>query len=213
MVLHLFSSLDFGTESEKAEEDLKSVQDEKEELQKEWFEIERNAPDESSEEIEIKLKEAEDELRSVLRRGEAIARILNLISKIQERDSSIYSDLKAEIEEQVLTLTNSRYTSVKMEESIPQGFIRNDGALIDYELLSAGTKDVLSLALRLSMAKHFLKEARGFLIMDDPLVDMDPERQQKSGEVIQKFAENKQVIIFTCHPKHAEILGGNHILL
>jgi exonuclease SbcC len=203
----------FVKQYEKIVEELESAKDEKEELQKEWFEIERNAPDESSEEIEIKLKEAEDELFSVLRRGEAIARIQNLITKIQERDSSKYSDLKAEIEEHVLTLTNSRYTSVKMEESIPQGFIRNDGAFLDYDMLSAGTKDVLSLALRLSMAKYFLKEACGFLIMDDPLVDMDPVRQQKAGEVIQKFAENKQVIIFTCHPKHAEILGGNQIKL
>ena len=204
----------FLKQYENAEEELKSARYEKDEFQEEWFEIERNAPNESSEEIEIKLEEAEAELRSISRRGEAIARIRDLSIQIQEEmDSFTYSDLKAEIEEHISTLTDSRYTSVKMEESIPQGFIRNDGALVDYELLSAGTKDVFSLALRLSMAKYFLKEASGFLIMDDPFVDMDPKRQKRAGEIIRKFAEYKQVIIFTCHPTHAEILGGNQIPL
>ncbi|AKB57974.1 AAA family ATPase [Methanosarcina barkeri] len=204
----------FIEEYKKEEDKLNSAKDKKEELREEWFEIERNAPNESSEELMKKRMDFEAELHSTLRRGEAIARIRDLSIKIQEEmDSSIYSDLKKVIEGQISTLTDSRYTAVKMEESIPRGFIRNDGEILDYELLSAGTKDALSLALRISMAKYFLKEAEGFLIMDDPFVDMDPERQQRAGEIIRKFAEDKQVVIFTCHPMHAKILGGNQITL
>lgn len=34
-------------------------------------------------------------------------------------------------------------------------------------------KDVFSLIFRLSITKYFLKEAEGFLIMDNPFVDTD----------------------------------------
>lgn len=80
-------------------------------------------------------------------------------------------------------------------------------------MLSIGTRDVLSLALRLSMANHFLKEANGFLIMDDPLVNLDPDRQKKAAEVLKEYAKHKQMVIFTCHPSHAELLGGHPIKL
>jgi len=72
---------------------------------------------------------------------------------------------------------------------------------------------VLALALHLSMANHFLKEADGFLIMDDPFVDLDPDRQKRAAELINRFAEEKQMLIFTCHQSHADLLGGNQIVL
>jgi exonuclease SbcC len=76
-----------------------------------------------------------------------------------------------------------------------------------------GTKAGLGLALRLSMAGYFLKDLEGFLILDDPMVDMDPERQKAAADVVRGFSKNKQVILFTCHPNHAEMLGGNLIRL
>jgi exonuclease SbcC len=63
------------------------------------------------------------------------------------------------------------------------------------------------------MANRFLGGADGFVIMDDPLVNLDPDRQLKAAALLRVYAENRQVIIFTCHPAHAEILGGNLLLL
>jgi len=53
----------------------------------------------------------------------------------------------------------------------------------------------------------------GFVILDDPLVDLDPVRQQATAAVIKSFSEDKQVIVLTCHPAHADLLGGNLIAL
>ena len=80
-----------------------------------------------------------------------------------------------------------------------------------YDLLSTGTQDVLAIALRLAFAREFLGEEKSFIMLDDPLVDLDPERQAKTSEVIQSFSEDHQVILFTCHPSHAEQLGGTLI--
>lgn len=198
------------------EKDIGAKIEKKYDLLKERLDLEKEAPDESSEELKNQQKEAETEFQNVLRKGKAIARIRDLTQIIlAEMDSCTYEGLKTDLEQYVSFMTNGKHMSVKMENgnNFPCGFVRNDGAILDYELLSTGTKDVFSLALRLSMAKYFLKEASGFLIMDDPFVDMDPERQQKAGEIIRKFAKDKQVVIFTCHPTHAKILEGNQIHL
>ena len=71
----------------------------------------------------------------------------------------------------------------------------------------------MGLAVRLAMSKYFLQGSDGFIAMDDPLVDLDPERQQKSAEVLKAFARDKQLIIFTCHPSHVTLLGGNNMTL
>jgi ABC-type multidrug transport system ATPase subunit len=57
------------------------------------------------------------------------------------------------------------------------------------------------------MARYFLRDLDGFLILDDPLVDLDEERQRAASQVIQGFSKGKQVILFTCHPDHADYWG------
>ncbi|MDO8724602.1 MAG: AAA family ATPase [Candidatus Methanoperedens sp.] len=177
-------------------------------------ELEKNMPEQSAEEFKKQLAETEEQFQAVLRKGKAIARIKDMAFEISEQmNSGLYDELKNDLEKFVSALTNGRYAQVELEEGLPQGFIRDDGELLTYELLSAGTKDVLAMALRLSMAGHFLKNADGFLIMDDPLVDLDPERQKKAAELLRKYAEEKQILIFTCHPSHAELLEGHQIML
>jgi uncharacterized protein YhaN len=51
------------------------------------------------------------------------------------------------------------------------------------------------------------------IFMDDPLVDLDLDRQLKAADSIKDFAENKQLFLLTCHPAHAKMLGGNKIEL
>lgn len=78
-------------------------------------------------------------------------------------------------------------------------------------LLSAGTYDSVALALRLALLDNILGESKGFLILDDCLVDLDPDRRGKAAELIKNFAERHQVIFTTCSPETAGLLGGNLI--
>lgn len=208
------NNIDFFIEEyERNSGELESKKENRTELLLQRAELEKDTPDESAEEFRKQLAETEERFQAVLRKGKAIARIKYLASEISEQmDSGMYDDLKNDLEKLVSALTNGRYEQVELKEGLPKGFIR-DGELLTYELLSAGTKDVLAMALRLSMASHFLKNADGFLIMDDPLVDLDPERQKKAAELLRKYAEEKQILIFTCHPSHAELLEGHQIML
>jgi len=74
------------------------------------------------------------------------------------------------------------------------------------ELLSQGTLGSLALATRLALAELYLKDDNGFLVMDDPFTDMDPDRRKAAAVALSSFAKERQVLLFTCHPLHAEEL-------
>jgi uncharacterized protein YhaN len=61
------------------------------------------------------------------------------------------------------------------------------------------------------MAEYFLQDKSGFLILDDPLVDMDLTRQALAAEQINEFAKTRQVIFLTCHPQTAKMLNVKFI--
>ena len=205
---------EFIRKYEEMETNLKELTDEHHKLIQERIQLEAKSPDRSVEEFERDLAEAEERFNAELRKGMAIARIKeSMESLLEEMDSTTYKGLEKNVSELMEKMTGGRYKDVVMEESIPSGFHRKDGVVMPYENLSTGTKDVLGIALRLAITKRFLEEKEGFVIMDDPLVDLDPDRQSKAAEAIKDFAENKQLILLTCQPSHAKLLGGNQIEL
>lgn len=204
----------FIREYEAMESRLKELADDHNKLIQDRIRLEGKAPDRSVEEIERDLAEAEERFDAELRNGMAIARIKeNMEGLLEEMDSSTYKGLEKSVSELIQKMTGGRYIQVEMQESIPSGFHREDGVVMPYENLSTGTMDVLGIALRLGITKRFFEEKEGFVIMDDPLVDLDPDRQSKAAEAIKEFAEDKQLILLTCHPSHAKLLGGHQIEL
>jgi hypothetical protein len=65
---------------------------------------------------------------------------------IQGLDRDTYTGIRRKLEGYVASITGSRYSKVRMNESLPEGVVRSDGAHLDYALLSTGTKDALALA-------------------------------------------------------------------
>ena len=181
------------------------------------LEIERagiHPPDQSSEELQEQLDELNDVFDIVLRKGKAILRVREVADELGGHlDQQAFIGLKSDIERFVAGMTDHRYEQIKIDESLPTGFVRSDGNLIETDLLSTGTLDVLGLALRLSMANYFLKQQEAFLVMDDPFVDMDPGRQSNAANLLKEYSNTKQLIVFTCHPTHADLMGGNRVVI
>lgn len=74
--------------------------------------------------------------------------------------------------------------------------------------LSRGTAEQLYLCLRLGLGAEFARRDRALpLIMDDILVNFDPERSRAVAEVLCEFAGAHQVLLFTCHPETAQLLA------
>ena len=175
-------------------------------------EHEKSEPEISAEELERQVPEIEDAFKRVLRQGEAVGRVYDVAKNlVEEMDSKTFKGLETGLVRYVSNMTEDRYTAIDMEESLPRGFVRQDGHVLPYNLLSTGTKDVLGLSLRLAMAEHFLQDADGFLALDDPLVELDPRRQERGARILADFAKERQVLLFTCQPQHAKLLAGNRI--
>jgi exonuclease SbcC len=206
--------LDFISQYEEMESRLKVLTEERNKLIQERIRLEGKAPDRSVEEFERDLAEAERKFSAELRKGMAIVRIKETMDHLlKEMDSITYKNLEKDVSDLLQKMTEGRYQDVVMEEVTPNGFRMNNGVVMPYDYLSTGTKDILGIALRIAITKQFLGQKEGFVILDDPLVDLDPVRQQATAAVIKGFSEDKQVIVLTCHPAHAELLGGNRIVL
>jgi exonuclease SbcC len=176
--------------------------------------VEARAPKESAEELAVRQKEAEAELEAQIRRGQSLLRIASTAEALLgTSDAAVSAGMRAPLEEMVAAITGGRHVRVQMDGTLPSALGQPEGGSISWELLSAGTRDALALAVRLAMASYFLKGSDGFLIMDDPLVDMDPVRQKAAAAAIAAFSAGRQLILFTCHPATAELFTGNLIRL
>ena len=68
--------------------------------------------------------------------------------------------------------------------------------------LSRGTREQLFLALRLALILSLDKGAEPLpVVLDDVLVNFDPERSRAVRQELARFAEERQVIMFECNPE------------
>ncbi|MGH2511256.1 MAG: AAA family ATPase [Candidatus Limnocylindrales bacterium] len=78
---------------------------------------------------------------------------------------------------------------------------RPDGTAVPISGLSTGTAEQLYLALRFGLVEHFAREAETLpIVMDDILVNFDPDRAERAARSIEDLARRHQVLYFTCHP-------------
>jgi uncharacterized protein YhaN len=76
------------------------------------------------------------------------------------------------------------------------------------EELSRGTVEQLYLCLRLGLAGEFARRTASLpLIMDDVLVNFDPQRARAVACELAHFSRQHQILIFTCHPETAGLFA------
>ncbi|MEW5913716.1 MAG: AAA family ATPase [Thermodesulfobacteriota bacterium] len=77
------------------------------------------------------------------------------------------------------------------------------------EILSRGTRDQLYLCLRLALAQEMTAGHEPLpLILDDPLVNFDDERLAAALDLLCALAQERQVLLLTCHQHQAELIQG-----
>ena len=101
-----------------------------------------------------------------------------------------YQRLYAPIGEQTITVTDSTGASKSPGE------------------LSRGTREQLYLALRFGLIREFGEHAEPLpVVVDEALVNFDPQRARLAAEAFAKLSETNQVLVFTCHPSTAEMFA------
>ncbi|MDZ7721069.1 MAG: AAA family ATPase [Balneolaceae bacterium] len=170
--------------------------------------LEKDAPDTSSEELEKMLEEAEADFERIYHEAETLAKVRErTLDLLESMDANTYSGLEQSFLNWVQQMVGNRFDTIQMNGDLPQTFQTDDGRPLTYEILSHGTKDIVALAWRFALTEYFLKDQAGFIVLDDPMVDMDPERRKMASEAIEVFAKKQQVLVMTCHPEHAKQIG------
>ena len=74
--------------------------------------------------------------------------------------------------------------------------------------LSRGTREQLYLALRFGLVREFGEHAERLpVVVDEVLVNFDPDRARLAAEAFATLSETNQVLVFTCHPGTADLFA------
>ncbi|MEJ2365415.1 MAG: hypothetical protein P8017_12195, partial [Deltaproteobacteria bacterium] len=101
------------------------------------------------------------------------------------------------------TITTGRYEAIVAphgEENIE--VVGVNGSRYQLDILSRGTAEQLYLSLRFGYIQEFGRRSRPLpVVMDDILVNFDPQRARASINTIMELADRNQILFFTCHPE------------
>ena len=97
-------------------------------------------------------------------------------------------------------VTGGRYADVLINRDFSaMTRVQDDSVARNAEYLSAGTMDIMYLAVRLAVCELALPDGEPCpLILDDALVNLDDERLEQAMKLLEEIARERQVILFSC---------------
>lgn len=150
-------------------------------------------------------------LRSVLARLTREAEAVKLLSRLVKEEHAkaqrrLLEPLVGEIRPYLATLRPNTEIQIspelKVEKLVRRGVEENLGQL------SGGTREQLSIIVRLGLAQVLAKEGHVFpLILDDTLGWTDDHRFAQMVKILSAAAERMQIIVLSCHPMRFEKMG------
>ena len=108
-------------------------------------------------------------------------------------------------------VTGGRYADVLINRDFSaMTRVSDDAVSRKAEYLSAGTMDIMYLAVRLAVCELALPEGEPCpLILDDALVNLDDERLEQAMKLLGEISKERQVILFTCrNPEERKAIGA-----
>lgn len=177
-------------------------------------ELENLLPKASSKEMQAELKELENQVESLKNKAHNLIEIKKVFSeKLNEMDQNSFKPLVNSFSRNLQILTAGKYEagvidsdfSVKLKSEQKQELPGN------LDLLSYGTYDAAALALRFAIFDNLFSEYGGFIILDDCLVNFDPERRKNAVKLIKEYQKKYQIIYTTCDPERAAEFEANII--
>ena len=160
------------------------------------------------ESIEEKISKCIEDYDELLLRKSIYSRKLDLIEKtkafMEEAKTNVSSRFVAPLQEGF----NKFFHAVEEEK---QGAIIMDanldvnemssGGMKEFEYLSQGYKDVIAICKRLALVEQIFVKTSPFIILDDPLVNLDDKKTELIKKVLEKFGEKYQVIYLCAHSR------------
>jgi uncharacterized protein YhaN len=125
---------------------------------------------------------------------------------LREFERSRQPAVLAEAGKVLATVTQGRYRGVLQDDDQIVVLDQGGSRKLPGEL-SRGTVEQLYLCVRLGLAAELGRRSAYLpLVMDDVLVNFDPERARAVATALAEFAETHQILFFTCQPAIRDLL-------
>lgn len=168
-------------------------------------EAESNTKDRAAEEYIEELQAATEDFKAKKTAYSHWKNIYRLFLRLKEENKgNPAKDIEDKFREYLSYVSGGEVVLSSLDDELNARIVSGKHALT-YDILSSGTKDTISLAFRLAMLEHIYPDGGGLAVFDDPFTDMDPKRVREACKLIEKFAENNQVIFITCDDKYEKI--------
>ncbi len=132
----------------------------------------------------------------------------------RETLTSAIEVLEPRCAELLRALTRGRYEQISFDRTTlaPAVYSPEKGDEVDPdEELSCATREQVYLAARLALTRLLWPEVCPPIMLDDPLVNFDPERRREAVEIIGSLASEAQVLLFTCQDSYDA--AADHVIV
>ncbi len=115
----------------------------------------------------------------------------------EEMNTRFAPRLCASAGKHLAALTDGKYDTLTLDDQFAIRLQGEEGTH-PAEQFSAGTRDAVYFAFRLA-AGEMLSATPLPMVLDDPFTNLDPARKKAAEGLLQKAAEDRQILYFTCH--------------
>lgn len=144
------------------------------------------------------LEHAQLELQELEERYQILDKTVTYLEKAKERFSLRYlEEIKGRFQE-YMELLNEGTTMESVLDTKLKLKVTQTGSKKDVDCFSAGYRDLLYLCLRFALADTLCGQ-EGFLILDDPFVNLDKDKIEQGLAFLEKLSRKHQIIYLTCH--------------
>jgi uncharacterized protein YhaN len=211
--LHRYSPERLQAEGDELDHEVQELEGKLASLQEQFGRLdERREQLESAEELSVLRQRRKGLLAELVETANRWC-VLTICLRFLQKARQIYEQERKqpvlrESEQFFRTITHGRYQAIVAphgEESIE--VVGANGSRYELEILSRGTAEQLYLSLRFGYIQEFGRRARPLpVVMDDILVNFDPQRVRASIGAILELAHRHQILFFTCHPETVTLI-------
>jgi DNA repair exonuclease SbcCD ATPase subunit len=160
---------------------------------------------------EERVKQLEDEEAAETLRLDAIRRLKSAVDEAKAKVlAGIAEPVEARSTEILERIVGRPFAQIRLGDGMELKSVRPECCqqTASVEHMSAGEKEQIYFATRLALAEVLSEGERQALVLDDPLVNTDPERLPRVLKLITEKSDRLQFVILSCHPERYVGLPG-----
>ena len=142
------------------------------------------------------LKERKKEMESRL---SSLRKASELLQKAKDNLNAKYTaPLNASLSKYFDILAKGSDLSITMDVN-KELIIKANGIETTEKNLSEGYKDIVNICYRFALIDAMYKNEQPIIILDDPFINLDPEKVANGVALLNEIAKDKQILYLTCH--------------